>query len=154
MLTEELERLGRLRSEGILTEKEFLRAKALLLSPPRPQPGLNLLNWQVELAQIDREREQEQEAYKITGRYGQRTLPQSNSAAGIFGAVIVIGFLLFWIAGVSQSGAPGYFMFFGVIMLVVILVSIATESSKRSDYESAKARYEKQRTEHLQRKPR
>lgn len=153
-LTDELERLSALHQQGLLNDEDFRKAKERLLSEPDSPRSLELLNWQIELAQIDREWVQEQETYKITRRYGQRTLPQSNSATGIFGAVIVIGFLLFGIAGVSQNGAPGYFMFFGVIMLVVILVSIATESSKRSDYDSAKARYEKQRTEHLQRKPR
>ncbi len=151
MLTEELERLGRLRSEGILTEKEFLKAKALLLSPPRPQPGLNLLNWQAELERIDREWEQKQEKYKITQRFGRRVLPSRRSIAmnivGILGSLIVTVFCI------TEFGAPEKFLGLGILPIAVLSLCLWVEAKHYKNYQKAKTRYEEQRYDHLQRKP-
>ena len=43
----------------------------------------------------------------------------------IMALVIGVPFALFWIAGTAKAGAPGFFVFFGVIFLIVTLVSVA-----------------------------
>lgn len=153
MLTEELERLGRLRSEGILTEKEFLKAKALLLSPPRPQPGLNLLNWQVEveLERIDREWEQKQEKYKITQRFSRRVLPSRRSIA--MNIVGILGSLIVTVLCITEFGAPEKFLGLGSLPIAVLSLCLCVEAKHYKNYQKANARYEGQRYDHFQRKP-
>ena len=42
----------------------------------------------------------------------------------ILALVVGVPFVLFWIGTASKMGAPGFFVFFGIMMLVAILVSV------------------------------
>ncbi len=41
----------------------------------------------------------------------------------ILSLIIGVPFVLFWIGGAHKAGAPGFFVFFGVIMLVAIVIT-------------------------------
>ncbi len=41
----------------------------------------------------------------------------------ILSLIIGVPFVLFWIGGAHKAGAPGFFVFFGVIMLAAIIIT-------------------------------
>jgi hypothetical protein len=61
----------------------------------------------------------------------------------IFALVLGVPFTIFWIVGAGKSGAPGFFVFFGIIFLVVILGRVfigfynATSKNRISQYDIA-----------------
>ncbi|MGC4043901.1 MAG: SHOCT domain-containing protein [Armatimonas sp.] len=153
MLTNELERLGALHSQGLLTEAEFSQAKVRLLTESVSDRELRQLRWQAELERMDREWIQLEDKYKITRRYGQRVLPPSKRWSLLTTISGIVGICAVVIGGILATTGDVYFVAFGVIMIAILIAAGIAESSFRDSYEKAKTQYEKQRTEHLQRKP-
>jgi|GEM_PF-7091069 len=46
------------------------------------------------------------------------------SVAGIFAGIFAAGFGVFWLVGASSAGAPPFFILFGMIFILVALVTI------------------------------
>jgi hypothetical protein len=117
-LVDDLAKLEELRRRGALSESEFTKAKAELLNgaPASSEPGLveHLANqlaevqYQNELAQIDREWQIERQQYLIRGQYGTAQVP--TSGMGIGTAVVGGLFGAFWtIMAISiTAGAPDF----------------------------------------------
>lgn len=158
-LADELHKLEALRRAGALTDAEFAQAKALLLSG-QPAPGQHLtdqlaeMQYQNDLARIDRDWANERESYYVTGRYGQRNLP--SAGAGIATAVIGGGFGAFWTFtaySMSQAGprigngiSPGDFMpLFGVMLTLAAIGYGIYLYSRAHAYEQALAAYHARR---------
>src|SRR5262245_9661928 len=115
-LVDELAKLEELRRSGALSEAEFTKAKAALLSGApagsEHQLGEHLadqlaeVKHQNELAQIDREWQIERQQYMVQGRYGTTHVP--TPGMGIGTAVVGGAFGLFWtiMAIAITGGAP------------------------------------------------
>src|SRR2546423_1344686 len=102
---------------------------------------LEAIRLQNELEQIDREWQIEREQYLTRSRDGSTGVPSKGiTAGGIVGIVLVIGFLIFWIAlasaGALAAGAFGFgfggispvwcFPLFGVGMLLVLILNLSS----------------------------
>jgi hypothetical protein len=160
-LTEELEKLHDLYTRGALSADEFSRAKSALLTQPqqtitRPDAlvtHLDEVQFQNELARIDREWEMERENYVIQSRYGRSHVPTGSDVTGaVFGAVF--GIIWTIVAFTVTSYAPDVgpfplvkicFPLFGVVIVIFALVHAARSYSRMQDYEEARRAYEVRR---------
>jgi hypothetical protein len=92
-IADELTKLEELRRSGALSDVEFAKAKAALLSGSSGQTEQPLaqhlseqlaeVKHQNELARIDREWEIEQAQYLIVDRYGGRHIPTAGMGIGV-----------------------------------------------------------------------
>ena len=107
---------------------------------------LQAIKLQNELEQVDREWQMERERYLVRNKNGSTSTPDGgNIAVGVIGAVLAIGFLLFWISSAATMGAPGFFVLFGVGMLVLVVVGIISSISKADGYRNAEQDYKRRR---------
>lgn len=176
-LADDLAKLDDLRRSGALTDEEFARAKEALLNAPAsaaqppPEPlaehlsaQLEEVQFQNELAQLDREWEREREKYMIVGRYGQRYLPTTGGSA--IGGFVIVGFGVVWtlIASVMAFGAnqafsdhgeglnpfsiiPCAFPVFGVLFITFGIVLSVNSHKKAGEYRQAERAYQRKREE-------
>jgi hypothetical protein len=163
-LVDELAKLEELRRSGALSEAEFVKAKAALLSEAPTDPGHHLgehlaeqlaeVKYQNELAQIDREWEIERRQYLIQGQDGIAHEPTPGMGIGM--ATIVGVFGVFWtIMAVSiTSGGPDFggfsvakvfFPLFGVVFTVGAIVYGIHIYSRAQKYQAAFAAYKARR---------
>jgi hypothetical protein len=136
-IADELTKLEELRRRGALSESEFARAKAAILSGAGSASDTSLgrhvsdqlaeVRYQNELAQIDREWQIESDRYLIADRAGRRTIP----TAGMGVAMALIGGVggLIWTifaASITHMGPEGHgppaiigiiFPLFGVLFM-------------------------------------
>ena len=117
---------------------------------------VNNLSGLTEVAALDREWELERENYMVTTKHGGRQIPSEAGAIGSGVAIAVFG--CFWTvtafaitsdmptigpSGIFESGFP----FFGVIFMIVGVVSSVFSYNKASDYRRAQQRYRRRREE-------
>ena len=154
-LSDEIRKLQELRDSGVLTEEEFARAKATVLSSPSPQADaavqghLQQIRLQNELERVDREWEMEREQYLITGKYGARHVP--SEGASLVAAVLIGGFGLFWTIMAASMGAPVFFPIFGIVFILLGVGASLHGFGKAGKYREALHRYEQRRAELLAR---
>ena len=109
-----------------------------------------------EVAALDREWALERENYMVTTQHGGRHIP--SEAGSIGGGVAIAVFGCFWTVGAFaiSSGMPSFgpsgiaqtgFPLFGVIFVIVGIVSSILSYNKASDYRSAHQRYRRRREE-------
>jgi hypothetical protein len=162
-IADELQKLEELRRHGSLSEDEFARAKALLLSEaacPAAPPGRTLadpvseLRYQNELARVDREWAMEREKYFVAGRYGRRQLPTKGMGVGVAAVSGVFGVMWTILAIVITGSAPDFgpfavakvvFPLFGVGFVVAGISFGAYCYSRSQEYEKAHAAYQSRR---------
>ncbi len=165
-LVEELAKLDELRRRGALTDAEFTKAKAALLGAAPAGPAGELgehladqlaeVRYQNELAQLDREWQNERQQYLIRGRYGVAQVPTPGMGIGM--AVVVGMFGMFWtILAVSlTSGGPNdgvfaiakvIFPLFGVLFTVAGIAVGVNAYSKGQKYQEAYAAYTARRAQ-------
>jgi hypothetical protein len=152
-IADELLKLNRLHQEGMLTDEEFEKAKAAVLVAPLANPAseqLEEIRNQNEVAQLDREWQNERERYMISGRYGARYVP--NRATSLIGGSVVAGFGTLWTIMAASMGAPGLFPLFGVIFVVAGIGMSAYSFIKAGEYEQAYQRYQQRRAALLNRR--
>jgi hypothetical protein len=163
-LVDELAKLEQLHRSGALSDLEFTKAKAALLSGAPPgseqQLGEHLaeqlaeVKYQNELAQIDREWEIERQQYLIRGRDGIVHVP--TAGMGIGTAIVGGVFGVFWtIMAVSiTGGAPDvgpfaiakvFFPLFGVVFTVAAIGYGVYAHSRANKYQAAFAAYKARR---------
>lgn len=140
---------------------------------------LETIRQQNELEQVDREWQMEREQYLVhNDKSGSARTPSTGGAVGavIVGVVMVV-FALFWIGmatamtggfGASSSPGlpPGYpldpkpsfvlsplscFPLFGVVFLLMVVVSVIVYLSKASRYSQAQQNYQRRRNDVLRR---
>jgi len=165
-LADELEKLEELRRSGSLSEAEFTKAKALLLSGTPTgsdqQLGEHLseqlaeVKYQNELAQIDREWEIEREQYLITDRYGGKHVP--TTGMGLGAAIVGGAFGVFWtIMALAITGsAPDIgpfsvvkviFPLFGVVFTVAAIGLGISSYARGQKYQEAFEAYKARRAQ-------
>jgi hypothetical protein len=117
-IADELEKLEQLRTRGTLTDAEFAQAKNLLLAAPLegvdPQLGTLLhdqmadVQYQNELARIDREWESQRRQFQIVNRYGAVYMPTVGMGTGMVMFGGILGLLWTYVAFVITSQAPDF----------------------------------------------
>lgn len=103
------------------------------------------IRMQNELEQLDREWMIRREGLMVTGKHGARHVP--GKFGTIFGALIAVVFLIFWIGIASSMGAPGFFVLFGVIGLVAAVGGAIHHFAKADQYAQAERDYNRRRAE-------
>lgn len=107
--------------------------------------NLEVIEIQNDIEKLDREWEQDEQNYMVKTKHGQQ---RPGSPAGqIVGAVVGVGFLIFWISSASSMGAPTPFVLFGVVMLVIVIGSTVSSVGKFNAREAAHDGYQKRRRE-------
>jgi hypothetical protein len=144
-IADEIEKLESLLRSGTLTQEEFQRAKEKVLSAPSAESSQQLeeIKTQNAVAQLDREWELERENYMMTGRYGNRYLPKTESS--IAGGIILVGFGTFWTLMTLSMGAPIFFPIFGIVFVGIGVVNCITGIRKAAQYQYAERRYRERR---------
>lgn len=110
----------------------------------RIEEDLAELTYRQTLEDIDREWEQEREQYMVTNKHGHRHIP-SMAGSGI-GCVVIVGFGLFWTVMASQVGG-GPFALFGVLFIVIGVVTSVISYNKAEAYRSAERDYHLRRAD-------
>jgi hypothetical protein len=152
-IADELLKLNRLHQEGMLSDEEFEKAKAAVLVAPLAHPGadhLEEIRNQNEVAQLDREWQNERERYMVVGRYGTRSIP--NRATSLIGGVVIAGFGTLWTIMAASMGAPGLFPLFGVLFVLAGVGMSVYSFIKAGEYEQAYRRYQERRAALLNRR--
>jgi uncharacterized membrane protein len=117
---------------------------------------LEQLEYQNELARIDREWEMERERYLVTSRYGRRYVP--SAAAAVVVGVLAVGFGIFWtvmafgMAGnFGGGGFEAIFPLFGLLFIAVGAGVSIYQFTKAQQYQSAYTEYQRRRADALDR---
>jgi hypothetical protein len=155
-MADELRKLQELHDDGTLTAEEFAAAKATVLAG-RPADSaveghLEEIRQQNDVAQLDREWAIEREQYMVAGRYGYRYLP--NKGMSVLGGIIACAFGIFWTMMAASMGAPGLFPAFGVLFILFGVGVSVYSFTKATRYEEARRRYQRRRSELLNRERR
>ncbi len=145
-IADELRRLQELHEQGGLTDEEFAKAKVLA----GMQEHLEEIKEQHDVATLDREWAAEREGYMVTGKYGNRYIP-NKGASLITGFIVTIGGMM-WTILAANMGAPVFFPIFGLLCVLLGLGISIYSFLKADEYEKAYARYQRRRME-LDRRP-
>jgi hypothetical protein len=158
-IAQELENLIDLYVQGELSEDEFNQAKNALLARRSDESSgpdstelrkeVEYLRLQNELNQLDRAWKQEQEGYKVRGRYGERYIP--TPFEGVYYAISVVAGIGLIISGVSQSDGALYVVF-GLVIIIIAGVRSAYSFSKTNGYQKGEQRYQQRRRELISRR--
>jgi hypothetical protein len=165
-IADDLFKLEELRRTGALSEAEFAKAKAAILSGSSPAPEAPLgqhladqlaeVKYQNELARIDREWEMEREQYLIRDRYGATHVP--TQGMGVGAAVVGGVFGVFWtIMAIAITGsAPDVgpfsiariiFPLFGVLFTVAAIAYGINCTARAAKYQQAYEAYQARRAD-------
>ena len=104
-----------------------------------------------EIDRLDREWLMEREQYKIHGKHGSHLPDDSKSEGGqqlisIIGGVFFFVIFVFIMAQASSMGAGTPVFFFALIFIVFMGAIIMANSNKKSEYQTAKKKYEEHRS--------
>lgn len=156
-LSDEIRKLQELHQTGALTDEEFARAKAGVLSAGpftidsvQTAPlgeHLQQIRLQNEIERLDREWEFEREKYMITGRYGRRRVPSDGGS--LLAALLVGGFGGAWTIFALSMGAPAVFPIFGFVFVVLGVSASLSGLGKAGQYQQAYQQYQQRRAELL-----
>jgi hypothetical protein len=100
---------------------------------------LDVLRVQNELERLDREWSMERENYMVSEKGGGRSVPSATGS--IIMGIIAVVFAIFWIGGASSAGAPGPFVAFGVVFLIVVIVSVINSVGKAGAHDTGEQKY-------------
>jgi len=147
-IADELRKLQELHEQGGLTDEEFATAKAqVLVNQATPdavlQEHLEEIKEQNDVAALDRAWAAERERYMVTGRYGNRYIPNKASSLMV-GFIVAIGGMM-WTIMAENMGAPAFFPIFGVLFVLVGLGISIFSYMKADEYGKAYARYQQRR---------
>lgn len=151
-IADELSKLQDLYRKGALNEEEYAAAKAAVINGDSPSSGapdpamhahLEEIQFQNEVARLDREWELERENYMVAGRYGGRHIP--NAGLSILGGVFVGAFGIFWTIMASSMGAPVFFPIFGVLFVLFGIGMSIYSVTKATGYQAAHEQYRARR---------
>jgi hypothetical protein len=159
-LVDELAKLEELRRSGALSEAEFTKAKAALLSGATAGSEQQLVEhladdlaevkYQNELAQLDREWEIERRQYLIPSQYG--TLEPTTGIGfataflgGLFGMLVTIVMAVQITSGSPDFGYKVFFTLCGVVITVAFIGYGMKLNSTAQKYQEAFAEYKARR---------
>ena len=103
---------------------------------------LEILRVQNEIERLDREWTLRRNDFMVHGKNGSRIPSSAGSLiSGLVAAIVGI----IWMVFANSIGAPGPFMLFGVVFIVVALVAAVSGMDKGSRHKSADAQYQERR---------
>ncbi|MBK8978479.1 MAG: zinc ribbon domain-containing protein [Planctomycetes bacterium] len=106
---------------------------------------LEAIRLQNELERIDREWEQEAAGYRTRDSDGHSQPPATSPVLPVVVGAIAAAFGIAWTIGASSMGAPGIFTAFGVVFVLVAIVSAVHAAGKSTAYRTASARHRQRR---------
>ena len=145
-IADELRKLQELHDQGGLSDEEFATAKAKVLAGGAApdsvlQEHLEEIKEQNDVAALDREWAAERERYMVTGRYGNRYIPNKGSSLMV-GFIVAFGGMM-WTIMAANMGGWGFFPAFGVLFVLVGLGISVFSYMKADEYGKAYARYQR-----------
>ena len=154
-IADELAKLQDLYRRNALSEEEYAAAKAAVSDDDSPSTGadpamhahLEEMQFQNDVARLDREWELERENYMVAGRYGGRHIP--SAGVSILGGVFVGAFGIFWTIMASSMGAPVFFPIFGVLFVLFGIGMSIYSVTKATGYRAAHEQYRARRAKLL-----
>ena len=108
---------------------------------------VEILKLQNELEQLDREWATEREQFLDTGKNGAKTEP--GGAGQVIMGIVGVGFLLFWIGGAINMGAPIFFPIAGIVGLVLLIAGTVNSQMKANGLTVAEQEYKDRRAKIL-----
>jgi hypothetical protein len=106
---------------------------------------LETIKMQNDLEQLDRQWSMNLQDYQVRGRDGHYSIP--STAGAMIGGVLASVFAVIWIGFAVSMGAPVFFPMFGVVFLLIVVVSSVIAVTKSVAYRENRANYERQRHE-------
>jgi hypothetical protein len=100
------------------------------------------------IEQLDREWMIQRDQFMVRDRRGNRSLPGGGALAVpaivcVCGLVCIFG--IFWTITAANAGAPGFFVFFGVVFVLFAIVGGLASISKVNAYAQAQEDYQNRR---------
>jgi hypothetical protein len=156
-ISDEIKKLQQLRNEGVLTDEEFVQAKATVLASGTAQVNqpdradfyhdFQNIQFQNELERLEREWEREREYYMVTDKYGSRHVPSKGGSLVL--TLVMVGIGLFLTIMFVSGGAPAMFPLFGIIFILIGIGRGIWVFNKADEYQRAYQRYQQRRAERL-----
>ena len=109
--------------------------------------NVEAIRWQNELERLDREWMLRRDALMVTDKRGGRHVPGRTGA--IVGSIIAAVFGTIWTGVAATMGAPGFFVLFGVVFIIVAIAGGLYSFGKAAQYEQAETVYSERRAELL-----
>ncbi len=103
------------------------------------------IEYQNELAQIDRNWERDRQSYLVTDKHGQRHEPSEMGA--IIGSTVIAGAGLSYTIAASSMQDPGAHVLSGLLIGVVGLIVGIVSYNRAKDFRRAHRRYRRRRTD-------
>jgi DNA-directed RNA polymerase subunit RPC12/RpoP len=107
---------------------------------------VEILKLQNELERIDREWQADREKCMIRGKHGSMSEP--SPVAGTIGALVAIGFGIFWTIMAGSIAPP--MALFGILFILAAIFGLFYNLMKSSQFNEMKQLYEQRRAEVLQ----
>ncbi len=153
-ISDEIQKLEELRSNGILSQQEFEIAKRRVVEGSLGNAAsdhLEEIKAQNEVAQLDREWALERENYMVRGQHGHKHIP--SKFGSLFWGLFIVGFGIFWTAMAMPvmgfGGVVSIFPLFGVLFILIGVGTSIDAFVKAGQYEEAQERYQRHRREIL-----
>lgn len=103
---------------------------------------VDVIRRQNEVERLDREWAMRREELMVRTKRGAET---PTVAGGVIGAVIAVGFGIFWMTITAQAGAPAILPIIGVVIILIGIGTGVHTVAKASQYAHEQQRYEQQR---------
>ncbi len=104
---------------------------------------IKLLELQSDLERLDREWAIRREPLLIREKDGQ--LSEPSSVASMIGGIFVIVVGIIWMVFALSSGAPGFFPFFGLIIIGIAIFNMINGSSKAANFRNLQSDHDSKR---------
>ena len=109
---------------------------------------LDVIRRQNEIERLDREWQLKRDSLMVRGKHGSVSKP--SVAGGLVGALVAGGFGVFWTVTAASAGAPGFFVLFGVLFVIMAIVMGISTATKATEYQDAEQNYLRQRESLMQ----
>jgi hypothetical protein len=107
---------------------------------------LDVIKRQNQLEQLERDWQREREDYLVRGQNGTTTIP--SAAGSLIGMAIGIAIGVLWVGFTSSlEGVPGFFPFFGVLVIIAVVFGSLRNLQKSIRYREREAEYHRRRQE-------
>jgi hypothetical protein len=113
----------------------------------RMEQDLDVIRRQNEVERLDREWMMRREQFLARNEDGSTSPP--SAIGGVIGAIVAVIFGIIWIGGAASAGAPAPFVGFGVLVVIIALVSAIVGIGKSASYQDQERAYQQQREQLL-----
>jgi hypothetical protein len=98
---------------------------------------------QNEIERLDREWQMQREGLLQRDKYGRASEP--SAVGGMIGSVIAVVFGVIWMIVASSSGAPGFFVLFGLVFIGAAVIGGISSLGKAAQFNDAQQSYQQRR---------